>query len=222
MKNNRNEFVKPGGLDLKDRLVSIQRVTKVTKGGRAFGLHRRGAPREQGRAARRDSHRDAPVRHLRAASVLQLPLPARAHGDRAGRRVEREVHVVGHRPAVGADAESRHLRLPRAVEPDLAGERHAAPREPDVRAVGPDRGEHRGDVHAERRVGVGHRALLHPAQLAELRRGVARGVRHRAEGRRRRAGGFRERAGEGEEDARRAAVRTPEQVMISCGESLTS
>jgi len=38
MKNNRNEFVKPGGLDLKDRLVSIQRVTKVTKGGRAFGF----------------------------------------------------------------------------------------------------------------------------------------------------------------------------------------
>ena len=38
MKKNRNEFVKPGGLDLKDRLVSIQRVTKVTKGGRAFGF----------------------------------------------------------------------------------------------------------------------------------------------------------------------------------------
>ena len=38
MKNNKNEFVKPGGLDLKDRLVSIQRVTKVTKGGRAFGF----------------------------------------------------------------------------------------------------------------------------------------------------------------------------------------
>ena len=38
MKNNRNEFVKPGGLDLQDRLVSIQRVTKVTKGGRAFGF----------------------------------------------------------------------------------------------------------------------------------------------------------------------------------------
>jgi small subunit ribosomal protein S5 len=38
MKNNKKEFVKPGGLDLKDRLVSIQRVTKVTKGGRAFGF----------------------------------------------------------------------------------------------------------------------------------------------------------------------------------------
>jgi small subunit ribosomal protein S5 len=38
MKNKKNEFVKPGGLDLKDRLVSIQRVTKVTKGGRAFGF----------------------------------------------------------------------------------------------------------------------------------------------------------------------------------------
>ena len=38
MKNNKNEFVKPGGFDLKDRLVSIQRVTKVTKGGRAFGF----------------------------------------------------------------------------------------------------------------------------------------------------------------------------------------
>jgi len=30
--------VKPGGLDLKDHLVGIQRVTKVTKGGRAFGF----------------------------------------------------------------------------------------------------------------------------------------------------------------------------------------
>ena len=38
MKNNKNEFVKPGGLDLKDRLVSIQIFTKVTKGGRAFGF----------------------------------------------------------------------------------------------------------------------------------------------------------------------------------------
>ena len=32
------EFVKPGGQDLKDRLVGVQRVTKVTKGGRAFGF----------------------------------------------------------------------------------------------------------------------------------------------------------------------------------------
>ena len=32
------ERVKPSGLDLKDRLVSIQRVTKVTKGGRNFGF----------------------------------------------------------------------------------------------------------------------------------------------------------------------------------------
>ena len=32
------EFVKPGGLDLKDRLVGVQRVTKVKKGGRAFGF----------------------------------------------------------------------------------------------------------------------------------------------------------------------------------------
>ena len=38
MKNNKSEFVKPGGLDLKDRLVSIQRVTKVTKGGRHFSF----------------------------------------------------------------------------------------------------------------------------------------------------------------------------------------
>jgi len=30
------ELVKPGGLDLKDRLVGVQRVTKVTKGGRAL------------------------------------------------------------------------------------------------------------------------------------------------------------------------------------------
>ena len=32
------EMVKPAGLDLKDRLVGVQRVTKVTKGGRAFGF----------------------------------------------------------------------------------------------------------------------------------------------------------------------------------------
>ena len=38
MNKKNNKFVKPGGLDLKDRLVSIQRVTKVTKGGRNFGF----------------------------------------------------------------------------------------------------------------------------------------------------------------------------------------
>ncbi|MFB1027230.1 MAG: 30S ribosomal protein S5 [Flavobacteriaceae bacterium] len=32
------ELVQPSGLDLKDRLVGVQRVTKVTKGGRAFGF----------------------------------------------------------------------------------------------------------------------------------------------------------------------------------------
>lgn len=32
------EFVKPSGLDLKDRLVAVQRVAKVTKGGRTFGF----------------------------------------------------------------------------------------------------------------------------------------------------------------------------------------
>ena len=32
------ETVKPGGLELKDRLVGVQRVTKVTKGGRDFGF----------------------------------------------------------------------------------------------------------------------------------------------------------------------------------------
>ena len=38
-KNYKNiELVKPVGLDLKDKLVDIQRVTKVTKGGRAFGF----------------------------------------------------------------------------------------------------------------------------------------------------------------------------------------
>ncbi|GFR74472.1 30S ribosomal protein S5 [Elysia marginata] len=31
-------FIKPAGLDLKDRLVSVNRVVKVTKGGRAFGF----------------------------------------------------------------------------------------------------------------------------------------------------------------------------------------
>ena len=31
-------MIKPVGLELKDRLVGIQRVTKVTKGGRAFGF----------------------------------------------------------------------------------------------------------------------------------------------------------------------------------------
>ncbi len=33
-----DELVRPGGLELKDRLVGVQRVTKVTKGGRAFGF----------------------------------------------------------------------------------------------------------------------------------------------------------------------------------------
>ena len=32
------EKVKPGGLELKDRLVAVNRVTKVTKGGRAFSF----------------------------------------------------------------------------------------------------------------------------------------------------------------------------------------
>lgn len=32
------ERVKPGGLELVDRLIGVQRVTKVTKGGRAFGF----------------------------------------------------------------------------------------------------------------------------------------------------------------------------------------
>lgn len=32
------ERVKPSGLELEDRLVGVQRVTKVTKGGRAFGF----------------------------------------------------------------------------------------------------------------------------------------------------------------------------------------
>ena len=31
---NNIEYVKPAGLDLKDRLVGVQRVTKVTKGVR--------------------------------------------------------------------------------------------------------------------------------------------------------------------------------------------
>ena len=32
------EHVKPSGLDLKDQLVGVQRVAKVTKGGRTFGF----------------------------------------------------------------------------------------------------------------------------------------------------------------------------------------
>jgi small subunit ribosomal protein S5 len=32
----KNVEVKPSGLELKDRLVSVNRVTKVTKGGRAL------------------------------------------------------------------------------------------------------------------------------------------------------------------------------------------
>ena len=36
-KNYKNiEVVKPAGLELKDRLVGVQRVTKVTKGGRPW------------------------------------------------------------------------------------------------------------------------------------------------------------------------------------------
>ena len=37
-KYNNVERVKPSGLELKDHLVGVQRVTKVTKGGRAFGF----------------------------------------------------------------------------------------------------------------------------------------------------------------------------------------
>ena len=32
------ELVKPSGLELKDRLVGVNRVTKVTRGGRALGF----------------------------------------------------------------------------------------------------------------------------------------------------------------------------------------
>ena len=32
------ERVKPSGLELKDHLVAVNRVTKVTKGGRTFGF----------------------------------------------------------------------------------------------------------------------------------------------------------------------------------------
>ena len=36
--NKSIERVKPSGLELIDRLVGVNRVTKVTKGGRAFGF----------------------------------------------------------------------------------------------------------------------------------------------------------------------------------------
>ena len=38
MQGYKVERVKPSGLELVDRLVGVQRVTKVTKGGRAFGF----------------------------------------------------------------------------------------------------------------------------------------------------------------------------------------
>ena len=39
IRNHKNiQRVKPSGLELTDRLVGIQRVTKVTKGGRTFGF----------------------------------------------------------------------------------------------------------------------------------------------------------------------------------------
>ncbi len=39
IRNHKNiKRVKPSGLDLTDKLVGIQRVTKVTKGGRTFGF----------------------------------------------------------------------------------------------------------------------------------------------------------------------------------------
>lgn len=37
-KNQNIEYVRPSGLELQDHLVGVQRVTKVTKGGRAFGF----------------------------------------------------------------------------------------------------------------------------------------------------------------------------------------
>lgn len=36
--NHRDNNVKPVGIELKDRLVGVQRVTKVTKGGRTFSF----------------------------------------------------------------------------------------------------------------------------------------------------------------------------------------
>ena len=33
-----NKRVKPGEIELKDRLVAVNRVTKVTKGGRTFSF----------------------------------------------------------------------------------------------------------------------------------------------------------------------------------------
>lgn len=38
LNNSAFQYVKPSGLELKDHLVGVQRVTKVTKGGRAFGF----------------------------------------------------------------------------------------------------------------------------------------------------------------------------------------
>jgi small subunit ribosomal protein S5 len=38
MKDKNIKKVKPSGLELVDKLVGVQRVTKVTKGGRTFGF----------------------------------------------------------------------------------------------------------------------------------------------------------------------------------------
>ena len=139
-----------------------------------------------GRAARRDSHRDAPLSSspgcpLRSSNLSSCTRRRRRLGVAWNARCT----PSSTSPFVGADARVSASSPPSALSaPDLAGERHAAPREP-LTTVGPDRGEHRGDVHAAGGRGLSRIFFISPlfaraaGSGARPRRARRRAPRHR-------------------------------------------